>query len=76
MASLTPAEVVEAAAMQLSPAERARLVERLIASLDADPEVEAAWAEEVERREAEIGSGEATWLDGPDAMARLKARFR
>lgn len=47
-------ETLEAAALQLTPADRARLVERLIATLDADPEVEEAWAAEVERRQAEI----------------------
>ncbi len=49
-------ETLEAEALQLSAAERARLVERLIASLDIDPEVEEAWASEVERRNAEIES--------------------
>jgi putative addiction module component (TIGR02574 family) len=43
-------ELLEAEAMQLPAGERARLVERLIASLDIDPEVEEAWASEVERR--------------------------
>lgn len=47
-------ETLEAAALQLTPADRARLVDRLIATLDADPEVEEAWAAEVERRQAEI----------------------
>lgn len=50
-------EALEAEALRLSAAERARLVERLIASLDIDPEVEEAWAAEVERRNAEIESG-------------------
>ncbi|HEX9276264.1 MAG TPA: addiction module protein, partial [Casimicrobiaceae bacterium] len=47
-------EALEAEALQLPEAERARLVERLIASLDADPKVEEAWAAEVERRLAAI----------------------
>ena len=50
-------EALEAEALQLSAAERARLVERLIASLDADPDVDEAWAAEVERRNAEIERG-------------------
>ena len=36
-------ETLEAAALQLTPADRARLVERLIATLDANPEVDEAW---------------------------------
>lgn len=47
-------ETLEAAALHLPPGERARLVERLLATLDAVPEVEEAWVAEVERRQAEI----------------------
>ena len=45
-------EALEAEALNLSAAERARLVEKLIVSLDVDPDVEAAWAVEIERRHA------------------------
>ena len=69
-------EVVEAEALQLLAADRARLVERLIASLDMDPEVEEAWAAEVERRNAEVESGAVSLIPGPDALAELKAQFR
>ena len=69
-------DLLEAKALQLSPTDTARLVERLIASLDADPGVEAAWAEEVERRNAEIESGAVALVPGPDALAELKAQFR
>jgi putative addiction module component (TIGR02574 family) len=68
--------VLEAEALQLSAAERARLVERLIASLDADPEIEEAWAAEVERRNAQIESGAVSLIPGPEALAKLKAQFR
>lgn len=54
----------------------ARLVERLIASLDVDLEVEEAWAAEVERRNAEVESGAVSLLSGPEALAKLKAEFR
>jgi len=69
-------EVLEAEALQLPAADRARLVERLIASLDMDPEVEEAWAAEVERRNAEIESGAVQLIPGPEALAELKAQFR
>jgi len=69
-------ETLEAAALHLSPGERARLVERLIATLDADPEVEEAWAAEVERRHAEIESGAVSLLPGPETLAKLKAEFQ
>lgn len=69
-------EKLEAEALQLPAAERARLVERLIASLDTDPEIEAAWAAEVERRHAEIESGAVVMRPGPETLAKLKTEFR
>ena len=69
-------EALEAEAMQLSASDRARLVDRLIASLDIDPEIEEAWAAEVERRNAEIESGVVSLMSGPEALAKLKAEFR
>jgi putative addiction module component (TIGR02574 family) len=69
-------ENVEAEALLLPAPDRARLVERLIASLDIDPAVEEAWAAEVERRNAEIESGAVTLIPGPEALERLKAEFR
>ena len=67
---------LEAQVMQLEPEERARLARKLIASLDVDPAVEEAWAEEVERRHAQAEAGQVEWLDGAEALARLKARFK
>lgn len=69
-------EDLEEEALQLTAAERAHLVERLIASLDLDPAVEDAWAAEVERRHAAVERGEVAMLPGPEALARLKAAFK
>ena len=69
-------EALEAEALQLSAGERARLIERLITSLDADPSVEEAWAVEVERRHAQIEIGAVSLLPGPETLASLKAEFR
>lgn len=57
-------ETLEAEASQLTSADRARLVDRLIATFDADPEVEEAWAAEVERRQSEIENGTVSLLRG------------
>jgi putative addiction module component (TIGR02574 family) len=62
--------------MRLSAVERARLIERLIASLDTDPGVEEAWTAEVERRNAEVESGAVSLVPGPEVLARLRAEFR
>ena len=69
-------DLLESEALQLSATERAHLVERLIASLDVDPEVEDAWAAEVERRNSEIESGAVSLIPGPEAVAKLKTEFR
>lgn len=66
-------EILEAQALELDPSDRARLIEKLIASLDADPEVEEAWALEVERRNAQIENGTVSLLPGPETLAKLKA---
>ena len=71
-----PVEVLEAEVLNLPPAERSRLLDRLLASLDPDREWEDAWAQEVDRREAEIAAGRAAWLPGKEVVARLRAKLR
>lgn len=68
-------EYVEAQVMQLTPAERNHLLERLIISLDTDPEVEAAWEQLADQREADIEAGRAQFLPGDEVMAELRARL-
>jgi putative addiction module component (TIGR02574 family) len=65
-------EVLEAEAMKLTAEERARLADRLIASLSVDAEIEEAWAAEVERRIAEIEAGRARVVPAADAIARAR----
>ena len=71
----TQLESVQAQAMQLTQAERNQLLERLIASLDADPDVEAAWEQLADQREADIAEGRAQWIPGDEAMQQLRARL-
>ena len=71
----TNLEVLEAEVLRLPPVERSHLLERLIASLDSDPEVEEAWEREADRREAELESGSISAVSGRDAIARLRARL-
>jgi len=71
----THLEVLEAQALQLPPTDRSHLLERLIASLDLDPEVEAAWEAEADRRESALASGAATEVSGPEAVNRLRSRL-
>lgn len=68
-------DALEAASLNLSHADRSRLMERLILSLDIDPEVEAAWEQEADRREAELASGAVVAVPFQEAMAHLQARI-
>ena len=69
-------EVLEAEALNLSAEERARLADRLLASLTQDGEIEEAWAAEVERRIAEIESGRAEAVPAAEAIARARAAVK
>lgn len=68
-------EDIEAAALQLAPAERAHLAERLLVSLEEDDEILAAWVEEAERRGDAYDRGEMEAIDFDESMARLKAKL-
>jgi putative addiction module component (TIGR02574 family) len=68
-------EALEAEILKLAPADRSHLLERLIASLDSNPEIEDAWERETDRREAELESGSVTAVPGSEAVARLRARL-
>ncbi len=68
-------EILEAEVLKLGATERSQLLERLIASLDRDPEVEAAWDKLADQREAELESGAVAAVPGPEAIARLRARL-
>jgi putative addiction module component (TIGR02574 family) len=72
----TQLEVLEAEALKLTAEERARLADRLIASLSEDAEVEEAWAVEVERRIAEIEAGRAQVVPAADAIARAREALK
>ena len=62
---------IEADALQLSAEERVHLADRLLASVSSDPEIEQAWAEEIERRLAEAEAG-APLVSLEDAVARAR----
>ena len=72
----TELEAIEAQALKLSPEERARLADRLIASLFEDKEVEDAWAAEVERRIEEIEAGRSKLIPAGEAIARARAAVK
>lgn len=71
----SPLEDIEAAALQLAPTERAHLAERLLASLDEDDEILAAWVEEAERRADALDRGEVEAIDVDQAIVQAHARI-
>lgn len=68
-------EALQAEVLRLSPADRARLLDRLVASLDVDATVEAAWDALADQRELELSSGTVESVPLEVAVARLEARF-
>ena len=69
-------ESITTEAFKLTPEDRVRLAERLLASVFADDDVEQAWAEEVERRIQEIEGGRAQLITAADAIARVRAAIK
>jgi hypothetical protein len=67
--------MLEAEALKLAPADRSRLIERLLVSLDADEEVESTWDAVADAREEALKSGAVTPAPLHEALARLEARF-
>jgi len=71
----TTLEALQAEVLRLSPKDRARLLDRLIASIDVDTESEAAWDALADQREGEIDTGAVQPVPIEVAIARLEARF-
>ena len=71
----TTLETLQAEVLRLLPADRAKLLDRLIASLDVDASVEAAWDQLADQRENELGAGTTAEVPFEVAIARLEARF-
>jgi putative addiction module component (TIGR02574 family) len=60
-------------ARALPPEERIRLAEELLSSVqDSDEEIEAAWAEEIERRLEEVENGTAKLIPAEEVFAEIR----
>jgi putative addiction module component (TIGR02574 family) len=70
------AEKIRSEALQLGDADRAELARTLIESLDSesDPDAEAAWDRELEKRLKKIDSGESTGRPAEDVLSELRAK--
>lgn len=71
MSSLT--DELSRKARALPPEERIRLAEELLSSVqESDEEIEAAWAEEIERRLEEVESGTAKLIPAEEVFAEIR----
>ena len=73
-----PARKIEAQALRLSPKERARLAQRLIASLDpeSDRDAEQAWLKEAERRLDELESDKVAGIPAEQVLEKARSTLR
>ena len=72
------ADKLRAELLALPPAERAELAHALLESLheEADPDAEAAWISELDRRAQAVADGTAKLVDWEEARARIAARLK
>ena len=68
------AETILADALRLGPDARAQLAAELLASLDgpSDPDAEAAWEAEIERRVADLEAGRSKIEPWEDVKRRIE----
>jgi Putative addiction module component len=71
-----PLEVLEAELLQLPKADRIRVLDRVVASLDVDVARDAAWDALAARREAEAERDPSLLLALDDVLAGLRAEVQ
>lgn len=71
----TPVHDLEAEVLSLPPEDRARLLERLIASFEPKSRAQKAWMDLALRRQEEVRSGKVAMVPGDDALKRVRARL-
>ena len=71
-------EDLESEVLRLPPAARARLAERLLASLDTetDTQIEELWLAEAERRLDELEGGDAKGIPADQVIADARSKLR
>lgn len=71
-----PIELLTQQVLQLPAADRARLLDQVISSLDADRERDARWNALAGERDAEADADPAVLVSGPQAVARIRAGLK
>ena len=63
--------------LALPPADRARLAQLLLASLEeSESNVDAAWDEEIERRAGELATGQVQGVPAAEVFAEVERRLK
>ena len=71
-----PIEALAEEVLQLAPEVRAKLLDRVVASLDVDRARDAAWDALAAARDAELESGQAVAVPLEASLARLRAELK
>lgn len=71
-----PVHDLEAEVLSLPADDRARLLERLIASFEPQSPTQRAWLQAAQRRQADVKAGAVAMVQGDEALARVRARLR
>ncbi len=71
-----PVEVLEAELLLLPKADRIRVLDRVVASLDADAARDAAWDAVAAQRDAQVDRDPSVLLDLDNVLAQLHAQVQ
>jgi hypothetical protein len=71
----TPVHDLEAEVLSLPPEDRARLLERLIASFEPQSGAQRAWLDLARQRQTAAEAGTVDMIPGDQALARVRARI-
>lgn len=71
----TSVEDIAAQALNLPPEDRAKMIERLLASFEPKSAAQAAWLDLARARREEVRVGKVAMVPGDEALARVRARI-
>jgi Putative addiction module component len=71
----TPVHDLEGEVLSLPPEDRARQLERLIASFEPRSSAQRAWLELARKRQADVKTDKVAMAPGNEALERVRARL-